>query len=389
MERHPVVATESVHPATATSSRPKLLIAASGTGGHLFPALATAEALSDYRIEWLGVPDRLETQLVPNCYPLHTIAVEGFQQKLGLGTLRIFSRLLLSVLTVRQLLRQGQFEAVLTTGGYIAGPAVVAARSLGIPVILHESNAMPGKVTRWLSPWCTQVALGFAAAADHLPKAKTIWVGTPVRAQFGDGAQPLHHSLDPSLQQRSKPALPDLAIPPAAPLIVVVGGSQGAVAVNRLVRQAASAWLEAGAWVVHLTGESDPEASSFSHPHYLALPFYHNMAGLLQQATVAISRAGAGTLTELAMTGTPAILIPYPYAADDHQTYNARIFAQAGAAELWDQSDLSAEQLQQQVSRLLESPQTCQQMATAARSLAVPDSAQQLAALVRQAVAKS
>ncbi|MFM7425402.1 MAG: undecaprenyldiphospho-muramoylpentapeptide beta-N-acetylglucosaminyltransferase [Elainella sp.] len=374
-----MVATELVQPSLSTSHRPKLLIAASGTGGHLFPALATAEALADYQIEWLGVPNRLETQLVPNGYPLHTIAVEGFQQKLGLGTLRIFSRLLLSVLTVRQLLEQGQFQAVLTTGGYIAGPAVVAARLLGLPVILHESNAMPGKVTRWLSPWCTQVALGFAAAADYLPRAKTVWVGTPVRAQFGD--------LGGSQNRDS--ATPDLAIPSQAPLIVVVGGSQGAVAVNRLVRQAAPAWLEGGAWVVHLTGESDPDADSFSHPHYLALPFYHNMAGLLQRATVAISRAGAGTLTELAMTGTPAILIPYPYAADDHQTYNACVFAEAGAAELYSQNHLSAEQLQQRVMHLLESPQSRQQMAAAARSLAVPDSAQQLAALVRQAVAKS
>ncbi len=380
-----MVATELVHPSTSTASRPKLLIAASGTGGHLFPALATAEALTDYQIEWLGVPNRLETQLVPNCYPLHTIAVEGFQQKLGLGTLRILSRLLLSVVTVRQLLQQGQFQAVLTTGGYIAGPAVVAARSLGIPVILHESNAMPGKVTRWLSPWCTHVALGFAAAAGYLPRAKTVCVGTPVRAQFKDASRDLQAN---DLQAGNMETLPDLAIPPQVPLIVVVGGSQGAVAVNRLVRQAAPAWLASGAWVVHLTGESDPEVNSLSHPQYLALPFYHNMAGLLQRATVAISRSGAGTLTELAMTGTPALLIPYPYAADDHQTYNARIFAEAGAAELCSQSELSIEQLQQRVSRLLDSPQLCQQMAAAALGLAVPDSAQQLAALVRAAVAK-
>jgi UDP-N-acetylglucosamine--N-acetylmuramyl-(pentapeptide) pyrophosphoryl-undecaprenol N-acetylglucosamine transferase len=356
------------------SLRPKLLIAASGTGGHLFPALATASELTDYQIEWLGVSDRLETQLVPDCYPLHPIAVEGFQQKLGLGTLRTVRRLVRSVFTVRQLLQQGQFQAVLTTGGYIAAPAVVAARWLGLPVILHESNALPGKVTRWLSPWCTEVALGFAAAADYLPKAKTIYVGTPVRAQFSSQAH------------GSPSSVPNLEIPPNVPLIVVVGGSQGAVAVNRLVRQAAPAWFAAGAWVVHLTGETDPDLNCLSHPQYLALPFYDDMASLLQRATLAISRAGAGTLTELAMTGTPAILIPYPFAAEDHQSYNARAFAETGAAEVYSQASLTPEFLQQRVLDLLASATTQQQMATAAAGLAVPDSAAQLAQLVRQSV---
>lgn len=351
------------------TDRPKLLIAASGTGGHLFPALATAAELPDYEIEWLGVPDRLETQLVPKDYPLHTIAIEGFQQRLGLGTLRVFGRFLRSIFQVRRLLQQGQFQAVFTTGGYIAAPAVIAARTLGLPVMLHESNVLPGKVTRWLSPWCTVVAIGFSETAQYLPKARTIWVGTPVRAQF-------HTAL-------SQP-LPNLPIPPDVPLIVVVGGSQGAVAVNRMVRQAAPAWLQAGAWVVHLTGENDPEANSLSHPQYFALPFYHDMASLLQRATLAISRAGAGTLTELAITKTPAILIPYPFAAEDHQTYNASVFETAGAAQVYQQAALTPEKLQQYGLNLLKSPDQLQRMAIAAEKLAVADSAEQLAKLVRQ-----
>ncbi len=372
----------SSHPSSShqpsSHQRPKLLIAASGTGGHLFPALATAEQLLDYEIEWLGVPDRLETQLVPACYPLHTIAVGGFQQRLGLGTVRTLGRLTLALFKVRQLLRQGQFEAVLTTGGYIAAPAVIAARSLGLPVILHESNALPGKVTRWLSPWCTVVGLGFATAADYLPRAKTVCVGTPVRQQFRAAQTGIKHSEHSSLS--------NLPVPDQAPLIVVVGGSQGAVAVNQLVRQAASAWFEQGAWVVHLTGDSDPDVKNLVHPQYLVLPFYSDMAGLLRRATLAISRAGAGTLTELAVTGTPSILIPYPYAAEDHQTYNARVFEAAGAAELYQQAALTPELLQQQVLNLLKSPQQLQQMATATAQLAVQDSAEQLAALVRQQV---
>ncbi len=349
----------------------KLLIAASGTGGHLFPAIALAEKLSDYEIEWLGVPNRLETQLVPKQYPLHTIAVEGFQQGFGLSTLRILGQLMAAILEVRRILKQGQFQGVVTTGGYIAGPSIIAARSLGLPVVFHESNALPGKVTRFFGPWCKAVALGFAEASKYLPRAKTVYVGTPVRSQF------LDEGLDTSL---------DLPIPNGVPLIVVFGGSQGAVAVNQLVRQSAAAWFDAGAYVVHLTGDRDSEADSLKHPQYITLPFYDNMAALLRRANLAISRAGAGSLTELGICGTPAILIPYPFAAEDHQTYNADVFTQAGAALTFKQSELTTEILQTQVLNLLQSPTELAKMAENAKAIAVPDSAEKLASLVREVV---
>ncbi|NDJ25636.1 undecaprenyldiphospho-muramoylpentapeptide beta-N-acetylglucosaminyltransferase [Nostoc sp. B(2019)] len=349
----------------------KLLIAASGTGGHLFPAIALAEKLPDYEIEWLGVPNRLETQLVPKQYLLHTIAVEGFQQGFGLSSLRILGKLVSSILEVRRILKQGNFQGVFTTGGYIAGPAVIAARSLGLPVVFHESNALPGKVTCFFGPWCSAVALGFAEATKYLPRAKNVCVGTPVRSQF------LDEGFNTPL---------DLAIPDAAPLIVVFGGSQGAVAVNKLVRQSAQAWFDAGAYVVHLTGDRDPEANNLKHPQYIELPFYDNMAALLRRASLAISRSGAGSLTELAVCGTPAILIPYPFAAEDHQSYNADIFTKAGAALTFKQSELTAEILETQVLNLLRSPAELAKMAEKAKAIAVPDSAEKLASLVREIV---
>jgi UDP-N-acetylglucosamine--N-acetylmuramyl-(pentapeptide) pyrophosphoryl-undecaprenol N-acetylglucosamine transferase len=349
----------------------RLLIAASGTGGHLFPAIALAQKLPDYEIEWLGVSNRLETQLVPKQYPLNTIAVEGFQQRFGISSLRILLRLIGSILEVRRLLKQGKFQGVFTTGGYIAGPAVIAARTLGLPVVFHESNALPGKVTRFFGPWCTAVALGFQTAAQYLQRAKNVCVGTPVREQF------LNNGTNPTL---------DLPIPDGVPLIIVFGGSQGAVGINKLVRQSAPAWFNAGAYVVHLTGEQDPEADSLKHPQYIALPFYDNMAALLRRANLAISRSGAGSLTELAVCGVPAILIPYPFAAEDHQTYNAEVFTKAGAALAFKQSELTAEILQNQVLNLLRSPVELAKMAERAKAIAVPDSADKLASLVREIV---
>ncbi|WP_413174195.1 undecaprenyldiphospho-muramoylpentapeptide beta-N-acetylglucosaminyltransferase [Anabaena azotica] len=349
----------------------KLLIAASGTGGHLFPAIALAEKLPEYKIEWLGVPNRLETQLVPEQYPLNIIAVEGFQQGLSLSSVRILFKLMGSILEVRRILKQGNFQGLFTTGGYIAGPAVIAARSLGLPVVFHESNALPGKVTRFFGPWCSAVAVGFAAASKYLPRAKTVCVGTPVRSQFLDTA------VDNAL---------DLPIPNGVPLIVVFGGSQGAVAVNKLVRQSAQAWFDAGAYVVHLTGDNDPDAANLQHPQYIVLPFYDNMAALLRRANLAISRSGAGSLTELAVCGTPAILIPYPFAAEDHQSYNAAVFTDVGAALTFKQSELTPEILQQRVLDLLQSSAELAKMGENAKAIAFPDSADKLAALVREIV---
>jgi UDP-N-acetylglucosamine--N-acetylmuramyl-(pentapeptide) pyrophosphoryl-undecaprenol N-acetylglucosamine transferase len=327
-----------------------------------------AEALPDYEIEWLGVPERMEGQLVGDRYPLHQIRVSGFDQGLSLKSLKVLVRLTTAIVRVRRLLQQGKFAAAFTTGGYIAGPTILAARSLGIPVILHESNALPGKVTRWLSPWCTEVALGVATAQQYLAKTETIHVGTPVRPAF--------LATDLSL---------DLPIPDGVPLVVVAGGSQGAVAVNRLVRQVAPVWLEAGIWLVHLTGENDPDRDTLHHPHYLSLPFYDQIAALLHRANLAISRAGAGTLTELAITQTPSILIPYPYAAEDHQTYNAQAFVEAGAALLYQQADLSPESLKNQVLALLGNGESSPlaTMAVKAGELAVRDSGARMADRIR------
>ena len=352
------------------SSPTRILIAASGTGGHIFPALALAQQLPDYEIQWLGVPNRLETTLIPELYPLNAILVEGFQQRFSPKTIKIIWNFVASIFQVQKLIKEKDIDAVVTTGGYIAAPAILAARLQNKPAILHESNFIPGKVTRFLSRWCDTVALGFAGTAQYLPHVDTVHVSTPVRSQF--------------LTQQDL----DLDIPSDVTLILVIGGSQGAVAVNKLVREAAAAWLKQGAYIVHLTGKNDPDTESLQHPHYISLPFYDNMAGLLQRANLAISRAGAGTLTELAFTGTPAILIPYPYAAEDHQTYNAKEFADAGAAIVYQQSELTIEILTEQVSKLCRTPERLQSMADKSASLAVTDSAERLAGIVRDLIKK-
>ncbi len=347
----------------------KLLIAASGTGGHVFPAIAVAQKLSGYEIEWLGVPDRLESKLVPKEYPLHLIRVGGFQGKLGVGTLKTMAGLVKGIFQVRKLLQQGGFDAVFSTGGYISAPAILAGYSLGLPVFLHESNAIPGKVTRWLSPFCTKVAVGFVATSKYLTRAQTIYLGTPCREQFLT-PQPL-----------------DLPIPADSPLIVVVGGSQGAVALNQTISECVDAWLAAGATIVHIVGGANAPTQEIEDPRYIVLPFYENMAGLFQRADLAISRAGAATLNELMITRTPSILIPYPYAAEDHQYYNANVLAAADGALLFRQENLTAQFLAAEVLKLLQNPQRLKTMASNMSSLGVINSADLLADTIGQEIA--
>ena len=197
----------------------RLLIAASGTGGHLFPALAVAEALdAQWQVRWLGVPDRLETELVPARFNLITVNAGGLQGR-GLNKLVQLIRLLAASVTVRRLIRTHQIDAVLTTGGYIAAPAILAARWCGVPAVLHESNAIPGRVTRLLGRFSAAVAVGLPVAAGRIPGCRPVLTGTPVRSAFLT-AQPL----------------PDWVPSGPGPLLVVMGGSQGALDLNRMVR---------------------------------------------------------------------------------------------------------------------------------------------------------
>ena len=293
----------------------RLLIVASGTGGHLFPALAVADALPEsWSARWLGVPDRLETELVPERFGLVTVKAGGLQGR-GLRKLLQLLRLLAASSTVVRLIRRQRLEAVLTTGGYIAAPAIIGARLCRVPVVLHESNAIPGRVTRLLGRFCTAVAVGLPAAASRIPGSRPILTGTPVRAAF----------LEPQ-------ALPDWVPEGDGPLLVVMGGSQGAVGLNRMVRAVLPELLAQGCRVVHLTGGNDPEVGTVNHDRLVERRFCDEIPGLLQHADLAISRAGAGSLSELAVCGTPSVLVPFPQAADGHQDANAACAAEFAGA---------------------------------------------------------
>ena len=314
----------------------KLLIAASGTGGHIYPALSVVEALPDsWDVCWLGVDDRLEQAVLPKEYELITIPVQALQARGIRGFLQRIKLCFSIVFVVRLLLRK-KIEVVLTTGGYIAAPTIIASKLCRVPIILHESNAFPGKVTRLLGRFCDQVALGLPIAKEHLKNCNLIFTGTPVRSEF----------LYPN-------PLPSWTPTDISPLIVVLGGSQGAIGLNKMVRNILPSLLKKGYRVVHIIGTND-NLSGINNPNLVEKTFTEEVAGLLHHADLVISRSGAGALSELAVCKTPAILIPYPYAADNHQDVNAAYVAQFGGALILHENVSSDQPLLKAIVRLLE-----------------------------------
>tara|TARA_Y100001968_G_scaffold297456_1_gene306470 strand:+ start:65934 stop:67007 length:1074 start_codon:yes stop_codon:yes gene_type:complete len=316
----------------------KLLIAASGTGGHIFPAIAVAEALpKSWVVDWLGVSNRLEMDIVPNCYKLFTVRISGLQGGF-LNKIIQCLKLLLAVKYVISLIRDRDIDVLFTTGGYIAAPAILAAKICRIKVVIHESNAYPGKVTRFLGRYCSVVALGIPMTKKYLPTCTTIVTGTPVRKSF----------LEPQ-------SLPSWVPVNSGPLIVVIGGSQGAIGMNKMVRQILPLLLEKGCRVVHITGENDTNNELINHPNFVNKPFTNEIPGLLQNADLAISRAGAGAISEFAVCNTPAVLIPFPESADQHQYFNAAFAAEYGAAFIVHQTNSNQKVLIEILERLLSS----------------------------------
>ena len=321
---------------------PRLLIAASGTGGHIYPALSFAESLpNSWEIEWLGVPNRLEIALVPKKYNLIKLKVGGLQGNIFRKLFNL-CKLIFASIRVSILLRQKKINVVFTTGGYISAPSILGAKISGIPILLHESNAIPGKVTRLLGRLCDHVALGIPSASKYLPGCKTSFTGTPVRSEF---------FLDQSL--------PSWAPIGKGLLIVVMGGSQGAIKMNEMIRNILPWLLEKGYRVIHLTGKNDCFYKNSdevnTHDNLVVRQFSNEISALLRNADLAISRAGSGAICELMVTKTPSVLIPFPSSADQHQELNAAYMAKYGGAVIVNQHDPERDILKNAISNLIDS----------------------------------
>jgi UDP-N-acetylglucosamine--N-acetylmuramyl-(pentapeptide) pyrophosphoryl-undecaprenol N-acetylglucosamine transferase len=269
-------------------------------------------------------------------------------------------------------------DAVLGMGGFTSLPPVYAGHQLNLKTFIHDSNARPGRANVLTSRFCTQVFLGLDAAKAFFPNRETVTTGTPVRPEI------IH------LPSREEAAA-RFGLDPGKPTILVTGGSQGARRLNELSAQAV-AKLPPETQVLHIAGALDFErVSELSHgrPGHQVLGFCDQMPSAYALADLVIARSGASSLTEIAITGQPSILVPYPFAADDHQTRNAEVFAAAGAAVLVQECDLDAEKLAALATSLLQDLPTYKRMAKAARALAIPDAAERVCAAIEATLTPS
>lgn len=309
-------------------SAPRVMIMAAGTGGHIFPGLAVASILRQRGVEvsWLGTSAGLENTLVPAAeFKLECISIAGLRGRGIAGWLAAPWRVLKAVLQARKLIRRQQPDCVLSMGGYIAGPGGLAARLQSVPLVIHEQNAVAGLTNRWLRPLARRVLTGFPGT---LPGGQH--VGNPVRAEIASLPEP-----DARFDNREGPLR-----------VLVIGGSLGARAFAHVVPEAIARLSESRRpRVVHQAGrqfEETQRAYEQAGVEGEVVQFIDDMAAAWGEADVAICRAGALTVAELAAAGLAAVLVPFPHAVDDHQFTNARYLADGKAAWLVRESDFDA-----------------------------------------------
>jgi UDP-N-acetylglucosamine--N-acetylmuramyl-(pentapeptide) pyrophosphoryl-undecaprenol N-acetylglucosamine transferase len=344
----------------------RLMIAGGGTGGHLFPGVAIAEELMarepQAKVRFVGTKRGIEARVLPDLgWDLAMIEVSGLKTVGVWGAIKGMFKLPRALWQARRLVKQFKPDAVIGVGGYASGPVVLMARLRGVPTAICEQNSIPGLTNKILGKIARVVFLSFEESRRFFKPKKVVMSGNPVRRGL------LQKLLDAKTE------------PTQTINVLVCGGSQGAVAVNELAAQALSMLAKQHALsIVHQTGEKD---LATTEGRYQAAGvtaeckvFIKDMAAAYQRADLIIGRAGATTVAELAIAGKPAIFIPYPFAADNHQEINAREMANAGAALMFRQSDLTAEKLAEAVRPLLELRKR-EDMAAAMKALAKPRAA--------------
>lgn len=337
----------------------KLLLAGGGTGGHLFPAIAVAEQLKfeepQSEILFVGTERGLESRMLPELgWPLETIDMSGYAGLGALAKVKVLGKLMKSLMQSRKILQHFCPDVVVGVGGYASVPALLAAKTLGIPYLVHEQNAWPGLANRLLGRWAKRVCLSFDEADRAFHRSATVLTGNPVRSAM-----------------ESCPNIDD-----EKNCLLIFGGSQGARSINNAIIGALpylSEWRDQ-LDIIHQSGDLDFEATVKGYDdnnwtNVEIYPFIKDMSSAYAKSTLIVCRAGATTLAELTACGRPAVLVPYPHAAAGHQSGNAQAMAAKGAALMMEETDLTPERLGKLISGLLHDRASIKSMAAAAKAL--------------------
>lgn len=361
----------------------RLIIAGGGTGGHLYPGIAVArEALArGCETLFIGTDKGIEARVLPKeGFKLKTVRAGKFK---GVGMaerVRAIGGVPLSVMSAAGIIRGFRPQAVLGVGGYASFPAVAAAKMLGLPVVIQEQNAYPGLTNRILGKFANSIALGFMEGEKFFPEGRSVFTGNPIRSAL--------------LGVEREAALKAFGLKQGLTTVLVFGGSAGAHRINKGIADALPLvnGMKGSVQFIHQTGEKDSQMveAAYGERGFTAsvLPFIYDMAGAYACADLVVCRSGALTLAELTALGKPALLIPYPHAANNHQEANARALEKANAAKVLLDGEATGERLAGEIQALLGDKAALSGMAARCRGLGRPDAAAKVYGILEQLAAR-
>ena len=354
----------------------KAIIAAAGTGGHINPGIAIANKIKekekDSEIIFIGTDRGLENDLVPRAgYELKRIDAHGIQRKINIENLKNLYATFKSIGKAKEILQEFKPDVVIGTGGYICVPTVIAARKLNIPVVLHESNAFPGVAVRLFKKKANKILVGFEDAKKRLENGKNVIVtGNPIKIK----------KLNLSEVEKNK-IKEELGLKKDKPVVLVFGGSQGAKSINKSFIEIIANKKNKNYQIIWAAGPNqyddikakleEVNINIEKIENVKILPYIYNMEEVMNACDLVVCRSGAMTITEISVVGKPAIFIPFPFATENHQEYNARVLVNVGAAKIILDKDLNSEILENTIEGIITNKEILTQMGLNAEKVAV------------------
>lgn len=360
----------------------RVIVSGGGTGGHIYPAVTLIRAIQKLRGDaaflYVGTQRGLEADIIPKeGLPFETVDIRGFERKLSLRNVATLAKSAASVWHAGKIVRRFRPDVAIGTGGYVCGPVLLAASLMGVPTMIQEQNVIPGITNKILSKCVTKIALGYAEAKAYFPAEKAVFTGNPIRDE---------------VMTADRAAAARFALDPAKCTVLVSGGSRGARTINRAMVGAHCHFAGSRrVQILHVTGKAEYEdiaaklraaGIDAKRPgNSILVPYLYDMPSALAAADLAIFRAGAMGLAEITAKGIPALLVPYPYAAENHQEHNARAMERRGAARVVLDRDLTAEKCVAFIEEFAVAEEKRAAMRAASRAMGRPEAAAEIAAL--------
>ena len=335
-----------------------IIVAAGGTGGHITPGIAIANRLKEegHKILFVGTKGGMEVDLVPKAgFDIRYIHAQGIRNKSIIKNIKTVTELMKGISEVKKLIAEEKIDMIIGTGGYVTAPAMIAGIQKKIPTLIHESNALPGKTTRWLSKKVSCVAIGFEAARENLGNGKNIiYTGNPTKLANAITKEEAKQKLNFT-----------------KPVVLVFGGSQGAKKLNETMIDIINNTQIDDYEIIYATGpkhyDSIMEQIKTNNPNVKIEKYIYNMEEVMTASDLAVCRSGALTVTELGIVGLPAILIPFPYAAENHQFFNAKTIEDTNAGIIIEEKDLTSDILKNKIDELMKDKTKLAEMASKAK----------------------